>query len=243
MNNGLNEEEKRTWDNRYSYCKHIELREDLVFVYPNEFRGEADIVANKLQDGMDYLKYVCDLNSTHEFRRRTVIGYRHPNDEGGKECCPGWLPNWINIPWNYLYKKPEQNEPLDACSHELVHPYYNRSLLHNSNEEWGDCFCEFLRGPIKNVMGLDGKAWWREKIKDKKSDKQNWGNVAGQFLLKAKEKYGAAKETDGDFADRFIEDRGAIKDFVKFLFDSFSELPMCLAFYPTTKVKLKFGDI
>lgn len=43
-------------------------------------------------------------------------------------------------------------------------------------------------------MGLDAKGWWYEKINDKKSGKQNYGNVAGQFVLGAKEKYGASFE-------------------------------------------------
>lgn len=233
----LNPHEERIRKEQYPDCEKSEEREDLIFVYPSQFKEKADIVANKIQRAVEFLKYVCDINPKQEFGSRVIIGF---TDQSTHPNWSGIGGNRIHIPWQYLGKK---NEPLEACSHELIHPFYNRSKLHESNEEWGDCFCEFLRRPAKNVMGLDGRGWWHQKIRDKRSDTQNWGNVAGQFLLKAKEKYGTASETDDDFVDRFIENWEAIKKFIKLLFETFSELPMCLAFYATTKIKLKLRDI
>lgn len=39
------------------------------------------------------------------------------------------------------------------------------------------------------------------------------------------------------FADRFIEDKRAIKEFVTYLFASFSHKPFSSAFVPTSKVE------
>lgn len=238
MNYGLNAHEELVWRREFPNCDcgKPETRENLVFVYPpREFRNQADAVADTLQSAMDYLGDITDSNPTRWFRdSRVVIGYTQAKSKAR------WKSNnidehWVWIPWKdqYLTKK---DEPLDVCSHELVHDFYRICRLHKSNECWGECFCEFLRGPVKNIMGLDGKKWWRDKIRDKRSGKQNWGNVAGQFVLSAKEKYGAAHETDEDFADRFIEDREAIRKFVTSLFADFANRPLSEEFTPTSKM-------
>lgn len=238
MNYGLNSQEKHVWCREFPNCdcEKPETRKDLVFVYPpSEFKNQAQVVADRLQSAMDYLKYITDSNSTKWFKNsRVVIGYTHTKSQ------PEWKSNdidehWVWIPWKdqYLVKK---HEPLDVCSHELVHDFYRICRLHHSNKKWGEYFCEFLRGPVKNIMGLDGKRWWREKIEDYRLGRQNWGNVAGQFILWAKEKYGGSDETDQDFVDRLIEDQEAIRRFVTSLFTDFANRHLSEKLKPTSKM-------
>jgi len=203
----------------------------LIFVYPKDLLGQASEIADRLQKATDFLKYVTSIDPVRDFRSRLVIGYTKQSSQPNWSGIRG---NRIHIPWDKYLNVP--NEPLDLCSHELVHPFYNRSPLHDSNERWGNCFCEFLRGPVKNVLGLDGKTWWFEKLNDKRSAKQNYGNVAGQFLLKAKGKFGSPNESEELFADRFIKDRESIKEFVAYLFKEFSHRKLSSEFVPTLKI-------
>ena len=86
-------------------------------------------------------------------------------------------------------------------------------------------------------MALDGKGWWREKLDDTRSSKQNHGNVAGQFLLRAKEMYSRPMEAEDDFVDRFIEDTEAIREFIVYLFMRFSQKSFSSEFVTTTKLR------
>ena len=232
MNTDLSQHENKVQANQFAACERAEPRQDLVFVYPSYLTGDAVSIADTLQSAASCLRYVTSIDITQELGSRVVIGYSKTSTQPNWSGVRG---NRICIPWNKYLNS--ENEPFDVCSHELVHPFYNRSVLHQSNERWGDCFCEFLRGPAKVIMGLDGKAWWREKLSDMKSGKQNYGNVAGQFLMKAKKMKAMSGETENDFADRFIEDIKSIKEFVMYLFESFSQKPLSSAFIPTSKVQ------
>ena len=232
MSDGMSSHETKVRTTQFPRCERIESRQDVVFIFPSELVANVATIADRLQSVMYYLKNVTGIDPTQEFGSRVVIGY--------SETCT--QPNWsgvggnrVCLPWaKYLNR---ENEPFDVCSHELVHPFYNRSALHQSNERWGDCFCEFLRGLVKEIMGLDGKGWWREKLADTRSHNQNYGNVAGQFLLCAKAMYSEPTVAENDFADRFIGDTEAIKQFVAYLFASFSRKPFTSEFVPTTKVR------
>jgi len=230
----MNQREEDTRLKRYSYCDNIREREDLIFLYPSGFAKNADVIADKLQVGMDFLKRIANLDPTTFFEQRVVIGYRHPNDEGGKNCQPGWLPNWVNIPWDYIGKS---NEPLDICTHELVHPFFRCSPLHNCNEGWGDGFCDFLRGPLKKLLGLDGDNWWRCMIRAAQ-DKQDgeYHYPAGQFILKAYEKYRSLCRSVNDL----IDDHDNISAFVKFLFLNFGNVSLSMYITPSPKMMKKW---
>jgi hypothetical protein len=232
MIDDISSHENKVRTQQFPGCERMELRQDVVFVFPSELTVDAAAIADGLQSAMSYLKDVTLIDPTQELGSRVVIGYSvtctQPNwsGRGGNRVC---LPQakYLNM----------ENEPFDVCSHELVHPFYNRSRLHQSNERWGDCFCEFLRGPVKEIMGLDGKKWWREKLADTRSDKQNYGNVAGQFLMRAKAMYSKPMEGENDFLDRFIGDIEIIKQFVSYLFAEFSGKSFSSEFVPTTKVR------
>ena len=225
----MNQKEEDTCRTRYSYCNNIQEREDLIFLYPSGFDKDPNIIANAMQEAMNFLKRITGLDPTTFFKQRVVIGYRHPNDEDGKNCQPGWLPNWINIPWNYLGKA---NEPLDICTHELVHPFFRCSPLHNQNEGWGDGFCDFLRGPLKKILGLDGDGWWKLMVKaaqDKLNSEYHY--PAGQFILKTYEKYKPA----GTIED-LINSNKTISEFVKFIFLNFENVSLSTYIIPSPKM-------
>lgn len=65
-------------------------------------------------------------------------------------------------------------------------------------------------------MGLDGKKWCREKLTDTRSDNQNYGNVAAQFLMRTEAMYSEPMEGENDFLDRFMVDIEITKRFVSY---------------------------
>ena len=234
MNSSLSPREMSVQEEHFHECNRVELRPDLAFLYPPEFPGDAMSVANTLQSAMSYLKEVTCIDPTQELGFRVVIGYSkvctQPNWSGKKE-------NLIRVPWNKYLN--EANEPLDVCSHELVHPFYSVSQLHRINEFWGEGFCDFLRGPLKNFMGLNGDEYWRKKIKQAKENQQDrGGNAAGQFVLRAQKEYRNVHDSD-QFIEWFIDDREAIRKFVNFLFKRFSSFPMSKEFKATEWITKK----
>jgi hypothetical protein len=211
MNYNLSSHEMSVQTNHFPECNGVEPRPNLAFVYPPEFSGDAVSIANTLQSAMLYLKKVTGKDPTRKLGSRVVIGYN-------KQCtCPTWSAregNRIRLPWNKYLNK--EKEPLDVCSHELVHPFFFVSPLHEINEFWGEGFCDFLRGPLKNFMGLDGNEWWRRKVKETRDNKQDrGGNAAGQLILRACECCGVVIETD-----QLVDDLGAIREFVNDLYSA-----------------------
>ncbi len=242
MNNTLDskEEAARLW--AFPYCDGFVCREDLIFCYPSaEFPQDPDEVSNRLQDAMDYLKEVTELNLKGTFRYRVIIGYRDITKQR-KPSQPCWVRNlqeglhWIYLPWKNKWKKKlmtPPDEPLHTCAHELVHPFYYVSRLYTKDKPWGgnegwkDPFCEFLRGPVRNAMGLDGKGWWRDRIADAENPtKENWGKVAGEILIMAWRSYKYLGEEKIDFAERFVEEKEEIREFLLWLFENFRDRPL-----------------
>lgn len=224
MNSNLSSHEVAVQTKHFPECKGVEPGPDLVFVYPSELASDAVSIANTLQSAILYLKEITGKDPTQELRSRVVIGYnRQCND-------PTWSSregNRIRLPWEKYLNKAK--EPLDICSHELVHPFFFVSPLHEINEFWGEGFCDFLRGPLKNFMGLDGKEWWQRKIKEAKNNKQDkGGNAAGQLILRACEWSGGATDTH-----QLIDNKSAIRDVVKRLFERYRDHPMSEEFTPT----------
>ncbi len=228
---GLNEKEEQVRLDKFGERNECADSEDLVFLFPNDFRGQPDDVVARLQRAMDYLKDVTNnLDPTRWFNdSRVVIGYIH----GIKSAA--WKSNdrdkhWIRLPWEKYLNK--ENEPFDILSHELVHPFYRVSKLHTKkqkwggNEGWGDGFCDFLRGPIKNLMALDGNGWWQRMIEateDPKEYETSTRNYpAGQFV----KKYLTFCKTDEKSFSQFIDERQAIKEFVKWSFENFADRPL-----------------
>lgn len=232
MNDDLNDHENSIRINRFPFCDRFEDTEDLVFAYPSgEFVGDAGSIANELQCMMNYLKKVTGLNPTKKLGSRVVIGYRHPSQGRGTGRQGNWSKrdgNRVFLSWGYL-EDFDKGEPMDICSHELVHPFFFVSPLREINEFWGEGFCDFLRGPLKNLMGLDGNQWWREKIKQARDNKQDkGGNAAGQLVKRAYKWCKVVNERD-----QFIDNQAAIREFVNRLFERYAHRPMSEEFRPT----------
>lgn len=235
MNHDLNDHEHQMWKKLYPDCDKYVCRKDVIFFYPSVFKDDADIVADKLQSSTVYLKDVTDVNPIEKFRKKILVGYNKQATQSTWSSSG----NRIFLPWVRLNKK---NQPLHDCAHELVHPFYNISQLHDKNEPWGDTFCEFMRGPIKNLVGQEGKDWWQEKIDNARNDDDTqMGNTAGQFILKVKQMYDDRNSSDEEFINKYIDDEETIKKFVNYLYDNFSNRLMSSEFKPTDKMKKKWG--
>ena len=135
-----NLQEKKIIEEQFSDSKNIEQRGDVIFVYPNEFSGDSYLTANYLQETIEYLNYLTNLNPSHFFNSRIIVGYTKLATD------PNWSGrngNRIQMPLKNEYLK--ETELLHVCAHELVHPFYRLSPLHYKNEKWGEPFCEFRR--------------------------------------------------------------------------------------------------
>ncbi len=234
MNIDITTPEQGVLEKEFPDCKYVEGRSSIIFAYNDEFKGDVYETANALQDAADFLEYVSHLNPAKYFNSRTAIGF---NKEAKQANWSGRDGNRIHILWEEKYFT--KDEFLHSCSHELVHPYYRLSPLHKSNQKWGEVFCEFLRGPVKTVMGQDGKLWWNENIKEHKDKgKNSHRNVAGQVLVYAKEKYYSNEEVVELFIDEFISDRSGIEQFFLYLFKEFRTRSFCDIFTPVEKMKI-----
>jgi hypothetical protein len=229
----MNTKEERDKE-RYTHCQNIEDRDDLIFVYPNEFNKNPSGTADVMQEAMNVLKIITMLDPTTYFEQRVVVGYRHFDDKNGHKTHPIWNPNRISIPWPYL---GHQDEPLDSLTHEFVHPLFHCSPLQKNNEKWKEPFCQFLRGPLKTVVGLNGDHWWQRLINNATKATNSDRNPAGQLVLKFYEDY---KTTYGSKSiSDSIRDIGAISTFVKSLFSRFENVSLSTYLTPCTNMKKK----
>jgi hypothetical protein len=224
----MNEKEKMTWKESFPVCKHEQEREDVIFVFPDEFEKSPEATIDDLQRIIDFLKYITEINPTEVFEQRIVVGYSNKG--------LGWSRNRINVPWKYL-KKPE--EPLDACTHELVHPFFRASPLHGSNEGWGEGFCDFLRGPVKNIVGLDGDEWWQRMLKAVEQNMNSeYHYPAGKFVLKAFDEYRSSCRS----IETLINAHEVLKAFVGSLFSTFKHTSLSTYIEPSLIMKEKWLD-
>lgn len=159
------EKEESCWKVRYKMCDGVERSSDLVFVYPRSlWRRDAAKVVKKLQAGWDVLRKATGIDPVKKFGQRVVIGFRHPSDEGGKDCVPGWwmerggksgFPDerwpFINIPWGYL---KSADQPEECLTHEMVHAFIEAKPLRDNRKEWVEGMCDFLRLPVFTAVGM-----------------------------------------------------------------------------------------
>jgi hypothetical protein len=170
------QKEDSCWKARYGKCDGVVRSADLVFVYPTDsYRRDAGKVIKKLQAGWNVLKNLTGIDPVKFFGQRVVVGFRHPSDEGGKECVPGAMlddgarygfpgEKWpfINIPWGYLGHQKDQ--PEECMSHEMVHHYLFAKPLRVDNPKWVEGMCDFLRLPALDAMGMRSVADKRYKL-------------------------------------------------------------------------------
>jgi len=232
MNCDITKSEKILLEKNYPDLKNVEGRDDIILVYNENFKEDICEIANSLQDAVDFLKYVTCLNPTNFFNSRILIGH---NKNANQANWSGRDGNRIYILWEDKYFK--KDEFLHSCAHELVHPFYRLSPLHRSNEKWGESFCEFLRGPCKHIMGLDGQTWWNENIDKYQKGEDAYRNVAGQLLTYAKSKYYNSLTMEVCI-NEFIDDRKKIRSFVLSLFEEYRSKSFCEIFTPVPKMKI-----
>lgn len=170
------QKEDSCWKARYSQCDGVVRSADLVFVYPTAlYRRDAVKVIKKLQTGWNLLRKVTGIDPMKHFGQRVVVGFRHPSDEGGKDCNPSAVweeatrygfpgETWIsiNIPWGYLGH--QQDQPEECMTHEMVHHFIAAKPLRVKNGKWIEGMCDFLRLPVFDVMGMRSVADKRYKL-------------------------------------------------------------------------------
>jgi hypothetical protein len=159
------DKELSCWTVRYSQCDGVERSGDLVFVFPRAaWRRDPAKVVKKLQAGWDLLRKATDIDPVKTFGQRVVVGFRHPKDEGGKDCVPGWWmesggkhgfprERWpfINIPWGYLSGK---DQPEECLTHEFVHAFIEARPLRDNRKDWVEGMCDFLRLPVFGAFDM-----------------------------------------------------------------------------------------
>lgn len=154
----LNVAEQSTLSYRFNRCDGFVQRADVVFAYPKaDFKGGPETVADALQAIADYYKAATGVDPTAKFASRCVVAYRHREKERGqRECCPGWGPNWVNIPWSFL---SNINQPLECATHEIAHPFVELLLPAGDRAMWTEGLCDFLRvgGFAKAGNPLEGR--------------------------------------------------------------------------------------
>jgi hypothetical protein len=159
------EKENSCWKVRYRKCDSAVRSDDLVFVFPRDrYKRNPEQVIKRVQIGWNLLKDLTGIDPVKVFGQRIVIGFRHPSDEGGKDCNPGWLlesggkhgypgENWpfINIPWGYLKFR---DQPEECLTHEMVHAFIHAKPLRDNKKEWIEGMCDFLRLPVFDAVGM-----------------------------------------------------------------------------------------
>jgi hypothetical protein len=148
----LSPKEQEVWEGRYRCCDRMASSRDIVFVFPSaQFQKPPSKTIEALQGMYDHLKAATGVDPTQDFKSRCVVGYRHPIDEGGEDCCPGWGDHWVNVPWSYL-KKVDQ--PEECCTHELSHPFVELLIAKPDEKLWTEGLCDFLRIGVFAAIGL-----------------------------------------------------------------------------------------
>ena len=132
---------------RYSYCNESIERNDFVLVFPTpQFNRNPQVTADSISHQWSVLRMLSGVDPTATNDDRVIIGFRHPNDEGGVDCHPGYGRHYktpfINIPWGFL-KFDEQ--PLEALSHELVQVFEDVSPVSPRTDQWKEGMCDFMR--------------------------------------------------------------------------------------------------
>ena len=259
MDAGLSPIEKRIAQKQSPLCDRVVPKGDLILSYPSKLMSEAhaDIVARPLQRAMDYLKYVTGLNPTRALRGRVTIRWIENREVQGKsrwksekDTNGDFIGSWVDLSWDYMFKPCE---PFRICGHELAHPFFRISPLHQKNndcvgnggwlgnEGWGEGFCDFMRGPMMNCMrlpGQQGDEWWQKMIQAARNKQPGTHhNPAGQIVLK----YLSSCRADRNSFSRFIHDKRLIKGFISDLFKKFACCPLKSELTPTDEMIRKYG--
>ena len=207
-------EEQCVVKKRYGKCDGLKENSDLVFCYPQGEFSECR-AKHALEDAAGQwqeIRCLTDVNPTTDKGFRVVVGYRHPDDEDGKDCDPGYgkecgVP-FINIPWEYL---GHDNEPAECLSHELVHAFADVKQLKDKCKLWTEGMCDFLRLFALRAIGQAEPATRMEKEYRSRAWKMdgNYADYAGRLL-----RWCDVHKVDSS-------NQGAVKCAVAYLWDSY----------------------
>jgi hypothetical protein len=209
---------------------------DLIFLYPKEFDGNPQKIIKELQDMYELLRQLTDLNPVEKNELRIPIGFYKCKNP----CISRSPDNRIYIPWKRLSK---HDEPQQACTHELVHPFARISkLFTEENKVWEEPFCDFLRGVLKNHIGQDGIGCWEKQVESAEKRKNNRAYTgAGLFILDAKRIFCNDNLNNDEFIREFIYDFDKLKEYIKLLLNEYSSMPIHKrnGFFLTDKMEKK----
>lgn len=192
---------------------HSEIIASAYFIlaYPKDkiIHGFAsEETGQKLQAIINFTRDVTGLDPKH-YGSRIIIGYRRDEDLDPREGNPSWVPdNTIKLPWGYLQCS---DQPIEACTHELVHLFFHMSELHKDEkaQNWGEVFCDFLRIKVSEHLEFEKdfvKKWLAELGAEKGDWKQH--GKALRLLAEFKREYGdkgVAKENLRQFIQLLFE--------------------------------------
>lgn len=145
---------------RYSRCAQMVETPDFFLVYPFQLRlSDPALLTERIRAQWTEIQSLSGVLPTEKNRDRVIIGYRHPDDEGGKDCHPGYWRHsgtpFINIPWGMIGIR---DQPLEALSHELVHVFEDVHNVTPHTKEWTEGMCDFMRLFAMRASGMDGEA-------------------------------------------------------------------------------------
>jgi hypothetical protein len=156
--------EDSCWHIRYSKCDGVVRTDDLVFVFPRAEFQRARVVVKQIQTAWNRLREMTGINPVKTFGQRVVIGFRHPSDDGGRDCDPVWsfengwkngFPNeswpFINIPWSY---RKRRQEPEECLTIQIPHAFLAAKPLRQGGAMWAEGMCDVLSLPLCRVVEL-----------------------------------------------------------------------------------------
>lgn len=192
----------------FPYKHNSSISGDFIFIYPEDgIREKFDLEETKdiLQCIIEFIRDVMGLNlKNQEFDSKIVVGYRRDEDLELNEINPSWvLDNTIKLPWGYLKNR---DQPIEACTHELVHPFFYVSELNKDKEasKYRDVFCDFLRIKIGEYIKFKKNFTeiWLKELKEKKNDWEQHGRSL-RLLAEFKQQY-KNKSKDKENLEQFI---------------------------------------
>jgi len=142
-------------------------KKDIILVWPE--RENLKNIAEQLQQIVDFLKDVTG-KSLKSLRKRNlspaiIVGCTS-DIEDMFWAFDKYFGNTVLLPWNCLCG---DRQPIEACTHELVHPFLHMTEVGN----WGDGICDFLRIAIVEKFAphlrweINGKSYeWKEFMRE-----------------------------------------------------------------------------
>lgn len=198
---------------------------DFALVYlRSEMRNTFDVERTKktLQGIINFLKEITSLKlgegeGNKRLDPKVLIGYRHPDNLDSDETLPSWVSdNTIKLPWDAL---GEEKQPVEACTHELVHPFLHMTEV----GDWGEGFCDFLRIAIVEKFAprleweIDGRLYgWRGFMRENVNrEGANWQQHKKALCLLRQFGGGSSSKILGNGSTLVHPEEERLKNFIR----------------------------